>query len=102
MCGALCAQQLCAQTFQPARAVLGANDSAERACCLSWSGGPCSLACLGADVHVCATPTAGAFDLRPGTFERWQATVQVKAGEAGELQLVPVTAQRLEVPTALA
>ncbi|KAK9842455.1 hypothetical protein WJX81_000962 [Elliptochloris bilobata] len=39
---------------------------------------------------------AGTFDLRPGTFERWQATVQVKTGEAGELQLVPITAQRLE------
>lgn len=53
-------------------------------------------------MRVCAIPTAGAFDLRPGTFEKWQATVQVKTGEAGELQLVPVTAQRLEVPTALA
>ncbi len=38
----------------------------------------------------------GAYDLRPGTFERWQATVQVKVGEAGELHLTPVTAQRLE------
>lgn len=57
-------------------------------------------ACLGADARVCAFPSAGSFDLRPGTFERWQATVQVKTGEAGELELVPVTAQRLEVPTA--